>query len=232
MLTSMKAPQWIAAGLAGCLLGLASSCSTAGARPESAVLPPLWSTSYSDTLEGAPQRSEIAALLPRYGDIDRRADPVLANADDVLVRGTIEEFGSPARASAIFSDRGVRYYLEDDYVRAMLRFNQAWLIDSTNPESYYGFAIVYTDHRNHAEAHRWIQEALNRNLSMGVSLADAALIEARYLANTEALPDAERAAVRSEIDKLLERARSQTTGEPREYVESRALEAMRLLGEP
>jgi tetratricopeptide (TPR) repeat protein len=161
--------------------------------------------------------------------MDRRADGVLAAADDRLVHGTIKEFGTPAAASAAFSDRGVRYYLENDYIQAMFRFNQAWLIDSTNPESYYGFAIVYTDHGNHAEAHRWIQEALNRDLSLCVSLADAALIEARYLGYNPDLTEAERSEIRAEIDRLLDRAKETSFGDQRDYVETTGAEALEIL---
>ena len=70
---------------------------------------------------------------------------------------------------------------------------------------------------------------MNRDLSLCVSLADAALIEARYLGYNPDLTEAERSEIRAEIDRLLDRAKETSFGDQRDYVETTGAEALEIL---
>ena len=96
----------------------------------------------------APRGSNIDEL-PMYGGMDRKSDPSLREADETLIAGVTKEFGSPAKASQAFVDQGIRYYQVDNYSMAMKRFNQAWLLDDKNPQSYWGMGqVLYKRHED------------------------------------------------------------------------------------
>ena len=114
--------------------------------------------------------------LPMYGGLDRGANPELKRADEQLISGVTKEFGSREKASVLFVDEGVRFYSHDDYRRAMQRFNQAWLINPSNPGAFWGFAMVYHDKGQACAAMEMIERAEVLGLSKPIALADAGRI--------------------------------------------------------
>lgn len=100
--------------------------------------------------------------VPMYGGMDRSKYPDLAAADKRLIEGTTKEFGSRRAASEAFADRAFRLYQADDLAGAMRRFNQAWLIDESNPEVYHGFGSILYDQGDNCGA----MEIMNRSLDM------------------------------------------------------------------
>lgn len=108
-----------------------------------------------------------------YGGMDRNSVPSLKEADEALISGVTEEFGSREKASQAFVDQGIRYYQVDNYSMAMKRFNQAWLIAPSNPGAFWGFAIVCHDEGKNCEAREMFKKALALGLSNPISLLDA-----------------------------------------------------------
>ncbi|WP_223787780.1 hypothetical protein [Marinicella meishanensis] len=80
--------------------------------------------------------------VPMYGGMDRSADPRLAAGDAQFTAQVLAEYGDPRTGSLAYVDQGFAYYAEDNLDDAMRRFNQAWLLDDSNPEVYYGFGSV------------------------------------------------------------------------------------------
>lgn len=115
---------------------------------------------------------------PMYGGIDRTADPLLSAADEQLIADVTKEFGSREKASDAFVEQGVRFYREDNYVMAMKRFNQAWLLNQNSPGVYMGFAVVYHDKGKNCEAKNMVDRALALDLSKPIPLSDAGRIYA------------------------------------------------------
>lgn len=113
---------------------------------------------------------------PMYGGINRQSVPELISADEQLISDTSKEFGSREKASEIFVEQGIRYYLQDNYAYAMRRFNQAWLLDPRNPNVYWGFAMIYHDESKNCEAKSMIDRAASFGLSKPIALADAGRI--------------------------------------------------------
>jgi len=111
---------------------------------------------------------------PMYGGMDRTSNQTIKAADEKLIAGTSKEFGSREKASALFAEQGIRFYRSNNYSMAMKRFNQAWLLNPSNPDSFWGFAMVYHDEgeRSICKAKDMIDKAIELNLSKPISLAD------------------------------------------------------------
>ena len=101
--------------------------------------------------------------IPMYGGIDRLKNTELAAGDIRLIEDATKEFGSKREASQAFVDRGFRLYQSNDLVGAMKRFNQAWLIDESNPEVYHGFGSIIFDKGQNCEAMELLSMALGKD---------------------------------------------------------------------
>lgn len=97
--------------------------------------------------------------VPMYGGIDRSANPVLAEGDQQFIAQVVKEYGDERTASKKFVDRGFRFYHGNNMSNAMQRFNQAWLLDDSNPEVYHGFASVLLNQEKDCEAMTMMQRA-------------------------------------------------------------------------
>jgi tetratricopeptide (TPR) repeat protein len=123
----------------------------------------------------ASRRGEIDQV-PMYGGMDRQSVPQLKQADEQLIAGTTKAFGSREKASDAFVDQGIRYYASNNYVMAMRRFNQAWLLNPNNPDVFWGFGMIFHDKGNVCEAKNMIDRAISLKLSKPSALADAGRI--------------------------------------------------------
>jgi len=93
-----------------------------------------------------------------YGKTEKCRDQ--QNADRVFVDSSISQFGSRESACEAMLRFGWRYYSEDDWENSMKRFNQAWLLDSTNADVYTGFAYILNDQAKFDEALAMIYKSL------------------------------------------------------------------------
>lgn len=162
-------------------------------------------------------------LVPRYGDMDRAADPRLREGDDTFISGISAEFGSREAASRHMSDYGMRLYIQDDLEKAMRRLNQAWLLDPANPETYWGFSVIYLDLGRQDLAERWMNEALDQGLVDPEGLVSAAFVFARGVTGA---PPAADDPVRTRVEELCARAVATMETKDADYVESRAVMAL------
>ncbi|MEM6671369.1 MAG: tetratricopeptide repeat protein [Planctomycetota bacterium] len=141
--------------------------------------------------------------VPYYGPTDRGANPEFAAADEALRRDTIAEFGSARAASDMVCDTAREAYRETDYATSAVHFNQAWLIDPTNPEVPLGFASIYHDHGNTVKAREFVDEAVALGLESSMALADAALIYAVGVSDGTGLGPAEAEALGQQSKELV-----------------------------
>lgn len=125
-----------------------------------------------------PPPSKADEFLPMYGGQDRRSIPQLKAADDALIGSATKEYGSRASASKRFAAQGFRYYFQDDLPTAMKLFNQAWVLDSDNPNVYWGFASVLNDRQNFCEARKMMERALALGVASAEGLADGGRVNA------------------------------------------------------
>jgi tetratricopeptide (TPR) repeat protein len=142
-----------------------------------------------------PPRPARIDEAPMYGGADRSAAADLRAADDQLIAQATQAYGSPARASQAWVEQGYRFYQADRLDMAMRRFNQAWLLNSKNPEVYAGFAAVLHDQRKFCEAMGMMDRALSLDPPPFQGIyADAGRIAARCAAEDKTLPPEARVA--------------------------------------
>jgi tetratricopeptide (TPR) repeat protein len=129
-------------------------------------------------------------LLPKYGLLPK---PDWQKAsDEAFIKATDEEYhGDRKKASADTAVRGWQYLAEGDYVTAMRRFNQAWLLDNNNGTALWGMAAFEASSgkldeslKLFAEAENFVGDQINfsvdyaRAVGMaGVKRSDDALLE-------------------------------------------------------
>ena len=101
--------------------------------------------------------------VPMYGGMDRGAISELKAADEKLIADTSRRYGTREKASAAFVGNGFSYYQRNDLANAMRRFNQAWLLDPKNAESFAGFGSVLHDQGKNCEAMQLFEKALALN---------------------------------------------------------------------
>lgn len=128
-------------------------------------------------------RSSDINLLPMYGKFEKSR--ALQKADANL----LAKFPNRKDAATQFANRGWDYFYINDLTTAIKRFNQAWLLDSTNASAYWGFGVIEGRRGHHTEALRYFQTSLRHNPTNRRLLVDIgqALLD-RYLV-TRHLPD-------------------------------------------
>ncbi len=83
---------------------------------------------------------EDLSLLPKYGEKEKTKNQKLADEqfiNDFLKEGITREEASEGIVSGAWE-----WYYQGDLETAMKRFNQAWLMNSNNPEVYIGFGTI------------------------------------------------------------------------------------------
>ena len=79
-------------------------------------------------------------LLPKYGHIPKTEGQ--KSADKEFIETTLKKYPTNREASEHLIELGFKY-LYNDVKTAMYRFNQAYLLDSTNTDIYWGYGGVY-----------------------------------------------------------------------------------------
>ena len=95
--------------------------------------------------------------LPKYGHVEKTAGQL--EADTIFIQNTLTEFTSKRLASEHLIDLGFKY-IYHDVKTAMYRFNQAYLLDSTNSDIYWGYGGVYMILQDYPRAKEQYEEGL------------------------------------------------------------------------
>lgn len=114
--------------------------------------------------------------LPMYGGMDRSTDPMLKAADEKLIADTTRHYGSREAASKAFAEQAFKFYQRDDVVKAMRRFNQAWLLNPDSADPYWGFASVLSDRERYCDAAKHMETAMSKSGLQPGALPDAAMM--------------------------------------------------------
>lgn len=150
--------------------------------------------------------------MPMYGGYDRKSNPQLRKADETLIANVTKEFGSRERASQTFIDQGIRYYYVNNFSMAMKRFNQAWLVLPTNPDVFWGFAIVYHDESKNCKSREMFEKALELGLSKPIALADAGRVYTLCAVSDKSLDKKTKNSYINKSDALYKQALSRAPG--------------------
>lgn len=145
--------------------------------------------------------------IPMYGGIDRSKNPELKVADENFIAEVTQHFGSREKASQIWVAQGFRFYQQDKLGMAMRRFNQAWLLNPSNPEVYAGFGSVLHDQGSNCEAMKMMDKALSLNPpSFQGIYPDAARIKTLCAVSNKTFTSQEKEALIEESEALYKKA--------------------------
>jgi Tfp pilus assembly protein PilF len=108
-------------------------------------------------------------LLPKYGHIQKNENQ--KKADKEFIETALKQDSTNRKASDHLVRLGFSY-LYRDIKTAMYRFNQAYLLDSTNTDIYWGYGGVYMTLGEYAKAEKQYLEGLALNPSNTHLLTD------------------------------------------------------------
>jgi len=97
-------------------------------------------------------------LLPKYGHFEKTKKQ--KKADKEFIKFTIKSDSSRKKESNRFIRLGFNFLYQKDIKTAMQRFNQAYLLDSTNTDIYCGFGAVYMTLGQYQKAKEQYEEGL------------------------------------------------------------------------
>ncbi len=122
-------------------------------------------------------------LQPRYGDIEKT---VYQHREDEAFRAfMLRQFETVEKASQFLIDRGLQFIYQEDPVEAMRRFNEAYLMDSSNYDIYMGYGEIYASMGQHTLARELYLEGLARDAQNAKLLtANGNTYLAEYYINT------------------------------------------------
>ncbi|MBK7383614.1 MAG: hypothetical protein IPI81_09800 [Flavobacteriales bacterium] len=98
-------------------------------------------------------------LRPRYGDVPKSAGQL--ESDAAFVQQVLSNDSTPRAASAHLLGLGYNYLRSGDHVSAMYRFNQAFLLDSTNTDIYLAYGTFFMELDKPVMAHTMFRGGLS-----------------------------------------------------------------------
>jgi len=112
------------------------------------------------------------SLQPEYGNIERTEKQ--KESDEKFRKDILEHYkGDTIVASKKMTDLGFTYlYDKRDFVTAMRRFNQAYMLNAKNSDAYYGFGTVYFNLRAMEKAREQYDKGLEINPNHSAMLTD------------------------------------------------------------
>jgi tetratricopeptide (TPR) repeat protein len=100
-------------------------------------------------------------LLPKYGHQQKTDEE--KKADQEFIQAILIQDSTPKSASDHLILLGFNYLYRSDLKTAMYRFNQAYLLDSTNTDIYWGYGAVYMSLGEYSKAKEQYLEGLSTN---------------------------------------------------------------------
>ena len=79
-------------------------------------------------------------ILPMYGNQKKCQEQI--DIDQDFLKECDKIFKNRQQASRVYTKEAWGYFYKNDFDTAMKRFNQSWLLDSLNEETYWGFGNI------------------------------------------------------------------------------------------
>lgn len=157
--------------LAILLSTLTVSCSNAQSPQKANAASPTKPITYKEWTEEA--KTDFR-LLPKYGNLPKT--DAQKKLDNQLISTYVQHQGTRRKASEVLIKLGFDYLYRKDIKTAMYRFNQAWLLDSSNADIYWGFGAVYHSLGDYARAVEQYDEGLTIDPKNSKIITDKATI--------------------------------------------------------
>ena len=100
-------------------------------------------------------------LLPMYGNSPKCTAQI--KIDNDFLAHVDSEFSDRKSAAVYYVDKAWEYYYNNDLESSMKRFNQAWLLDSTNADVYWGFGNLLGRQNELEESIYFFEKSLKIN---------------------------------------------------------------------
>ncbi len=113
-------------------------------------------------------------LRPEYGNVKK--DKELLEEDKKFIDFELKQNGTLQKASEELVKLGFSYLYKGDLKTSMRRFNQAWLLNPKNENSYWGFGAIYFTFNDKEEALKQLERGLLINPNSSNILTDKATI--------------------------------------------------------
>ncbi|KFF10072.1 tetratricopeptide repeat protein [Flavobacterium hydatis] len=97
-------------------------------------------------------------LLPMYGEVKKCEQQIQSDKEFLLQ--TEKQFKSREKAAELYVSKAWEYFYKDDNDTAMKRFNQAWLLDNTNPQIYWGFGNILGKKKEFEESIKYLKRSI------------------------------------------------------------------------
>ena len=101
---------------------------------------------------------EKANSLPMFGGLKKCDEQVKIDKD--FLASCDKYFKNTSEATRYHIDKGWEYFYKNDLDTAMMRFNQAWLLDSTNADIYWGFGNILGKQQKFQESLKYFEKSL------------------------------------------------------------------------
>jgi tetratricopeptide (TPR) repeat protein len=125
----------------------------------------------SSTLEEEAKKNK--RLLPKYGLLPKSEGEISADKDFITETMKQPQFNGDYRAASNHMIKlGFNYLNRRDLKTAMYRFNQAYLLDTTNTDIYWGYGAFYMTLGNYEEGKKQYTDGLSKNPSNTHLLTD------------------------------------------------------------
>lgn len=102
-------------------------------------------------------------LLPLYGSVEKCLEQ--QEADKRFFASCDITYPSRNEAAKAHVEMGWKYVEQNDRDTATKRFNQAWLLDSLNADSYWGLGIIQGSKQLYDEAEKLFEKSLSLNVN-------------------------------------------------------------------
>ncbi|KIA97216.1 MULTISPECIES: tetratricopeptide repeat protein [unclassified Flavobacterium] len=97
-------------------------------------------------------------LLPMYGEVKKCEQQIQSDKEFLLQ--SEKQFKSREKAAELYVSKAWEYFYKDDNDTAMKRFNQAWLLDNTNPQVYWGFGNLLGKKNKFEESIKYLKKSI------------------------------------------------------------------------
>ena len=122
--------------------------------------------------------------LPMYGNLPLSSGYQQANKEFILFADSIFDHDR-TKASQYYCKHGWDYFRSGFLDTAMFRFNQAWLLDTTNGRIYWGFADVLSKKGQYNEAVPFFKRAIKAPPNNSILWREAALTQGQLFFQTK-----------------------------------------------
>lgn len=166
----------------------------------------------------ASERNAEVDELPMYVGIEKSKDYTHTPADKSFVSSQIvNHLVGREKAALLWIRKGFSSYHEGNLRDAMKQFNKAWLIDSANPDTYWGYTLILSKQGQHCDAVKTLEIALSKGPMRNQFLHDAGFAVNACAIEDDSLSKQEKDQYFKRADSYFEQA-TPTKQTPREHI--------------